>query len=1217
MITALFGLVTFTALGWALYNVFAATMSSLNALAGAGWATFVNVDPSNTLMFLYQCLAASACAPVLGQQWVAHYSLIPLFILPGAILATIVASRIANRPTEQKAPGQAHWGTTAELKREGYIKTKEDDSVRGYFGIHKDSRKKLQLPEHIRYSHCLVIGGPGARKSTGYHKQNIIQDMRDGVNIIVFDLKYPDPRGGFFDMVTLAADEYDYDVQLMLPYDKVTHRYSLLTKATTETGARDVASMILPPGQGGDGSEFYRNNERIILTGLILAAARKENGSLKEIVDALRQGARGMSAYVKAAEDPDVADMIGTVLDGMDIDKQKGVLNGLLGKLEIFGDPDLLSFGQLSRDQRENIDLRRFANQKTILYVGVPQQKLGANGQMFLQLIKRSIDAELGEISRENAGVFPIPISYYLDEFANFGPLPDIGADFATMRSRRLSYHVTVQNMAQGAAVYGHQEWESFYRSNFQSVLIFPRYIRFGDADLFSKFAGNLTTLEQSTSDSKGGLDSRTSINTREVSRPLMSTEEMKEWPQAEGVAFLNGVAPVRVVLPRLDEPQVNGYKNPYHPDYTRIPDKLNPYEWIAERFNRLTADRRHHILTAKLEEVQARIAEKRAQDEHNARANAITAQAPAYDQRRHDDDPEPPPSPPSAPTPPTRNTPGPASAAATNGGRQEPTNARRTKAPTKRPESPPPPTPPPAPPKGAKRFNLIIGALVKARITPSALKVSKGKRLLELAFPLTPDLTAHLKPHSEVLITQSKLLVFRKGEVALTRAGLTHLADNYTAYYYRLGVKPYSRQQRAALADPEGPKVQLPLSHNAAKEALRKEIIRLTRGKHLTWRVAEGAPPLLTAPLGKVDANRLHTYGAYWKQLKLANSRDGLLRIRPSALAGLPQPALKALPPQPEPPKPKKQAQATAPADEGVASSQQESATGRRRGNDPRAAAKHLDRASTFEDAPAAEAPPQDRTNDDAQSVEDWYEAQQASYAETIPEQLDEEPQYEQPQAGTEETPPGLKPMPEDVRMPAAVIVKPGEESTADTILLADDAYRRLAVQEWLEENSAHLRGHPDATSEEAPGRTIGQYAGEQFLIPVKLAAELLAQSGVNTISDDLVRETHRIDGQVQEWIVLDPAKATSSDDLVLIGNVDGGKYPEVLRIQTALHIPLAAAMQFLKGLEIDWTRVQATMHGRTAWVKIYSTVPTPTGDSAQHPGAPPRDAKSEMAVV
>jgi len=1193
MITGTFGLITLTALGGALYNVFAATMASLDALAREGWAAYVDADPSNTLTYLYKCVMHSECGPVLGQQWVAHYSLLPLFIIPPALVATIIATRVANRPIEQKAPGQAHWGTTEELKREGYLKSKTGDSGRGYFGIHKDSRKMIQLPEHIRYSHCLVIGGPGARKSTGYHKQNIIQDMRDGVNIIAFDLKYPDPRGGFFDMVTLATDHYGYDAQLMLPYDKVTHRYSLLTKATTETGARNIASMILPPGQGKDSSEFYRNNERIILTALILAAARKDNGSLKEIVDALRQGARGMSAFVKAAADPDVANMITTVLDGIDMEKAKGILNGLLGKLEIFGDPDLLAFGQLSKDPRENIDLRRFSNAKTILYIGVPQQKLGSNGQMFLQLIKRSIDSELSEISRENAGVFPIPISYYLDEFANFGPLPDIGADFATMRSRRLSYHVTVQNMAQGAAVYGHQEWESFYRSNFQSVLIFPRYIRFGDADLFSKFAGNLTTLEQSTSDSKGGFESRTSVNTREVSRPLMSTEEMKEWPQAEGVAFLNGIAPVRVVLPRLDEPQINGYKNPYHPDYTRIPKNLNPYQWVAERFNRLAMDRRRTILDTQLQIVQTRIKENQSREEHNHRTRQLRDAAKAAANDNPDTNSKTPAAPqtalqprqpqitPTTPQPPQHR---PAS---------QVTQTRPAEnTPASNPTAQLAAAPPPEAPKGAKRFNLLIGTLIKARVDPTTLKVSKGKRLLELAFATTPDLTARLEPYRELLVTQSKLLAYREKEVALTRAGLLYLADNYTAYYYRLGVKPYSRQQRAALADPQGPNLQLPVSHNAARNALRKEITRLTKRNSLTWRPDGNQQPVLNAPIGGVDANRLHTYGAYWKQLGLAIERDGLLVIHPKALIGLPQPALDALPLQPQTPR-HKQAQTPTPTQDDPhtpdAPSEPQAREKKRRGNDPQAAAKRLKEAPNF---PNTNPPPQnDKQKQTHAEEEKCDEAQAASYAEPSQELPDNPGTAAQPREAHNQSA-SLKPMPDDVRKPAAVIVRPGEKSDADTIALVTDTLERHVVQEWIDKNKTRLNGHPEATQGLAKSEMIGAYAGERYLIPTKTAKQILAEAGITDLSADLKRETHRIRGGQDEWVILDPASSTSSDHVVLIGNaVDGRHADSVLHLVSLLHIPLNEAWACAP--EFEWARVQATMHGPRAWVKVYVTAP------------------------
>lgn len=1196
MIVGTLGIITFTALGWALYNVFAATMSSLTALASAGWAAYVGADPENTLLFLYKCFMDSACGPVLGSQWVAHYSLLPIIVFVPALITTIIASRIAqHRPDQQKAPGQAHWGTTAELKREGYIKSKANQGLRGYFGIHKDSRSIIQLPEHIRFSHCLVIGGPGARKSTGYHKQNIIQDMKDGVNIIVFDLKYPDPRGGFFDMVTLAADTYGYNVQLMLPYDQVTHRYSLLSKATTETGARQVASMILPPGQGSEGSEFYRNNERIILSALILAAARKENGSLKEIVDALRNGFEGMSQYVKDAGDPDVAAMVKTVLNGMDVEKQKGVLNGLLGKLEIFGDPDLLAFGQLSKDPRENIDLRRFANEKTILYIGVPQQKLGANGQMFLQLIKRSIDNELGEISRENNGVFPIPISYYLDEFANFGPLPDIGADFATMRSRRLSYHVTVQNMAQGAAVYGHQEWESFYRSNFQSVLIFPRYIRFGDADLFSKFAGNLTTIEQSTSDSKGGLESRTSVNTREVSRPLMSTEEMKEWPQAEGVAFLNGVAPVRVVLPRLDEAHVRGHKNPYHPDYQRIPDKLNPYEWIAERFNRLSADRKQHILDAKLREAETRIAEERSHREHQERTSELARHAPPATppatRSVQNNEPRLPSPPPSRPTPPPTHVPLPAPSA--------PAPARpSTPAPNHQKAPTPAPAQPAAPqPKGTKRFNMLIGSLINARITPSVIRVSKGKRLLELAFPLSPDIEARLEPNRELLVTHSKFLVYRKSEIALTRAGLGHLGENFTAYYYREGVKGLSRQQRAALSDPQGPSVQLPLSHNAAKKGLRKEIRRLSKGKHLSWREMDG-DQILTAPVNQVDANRLHTQGAYWRQLALAVERDGLLVIRPKALIGLPEPALATLPPRPEPkPKPKRKAPAARktttptpeprqPELEAAPATKSEEAP---RGNDPRAAAQRLSEAPPFPDLPS----PQASRNEAPPSVAEWappMEDDPSFGGDEAPEQLGDP---------VSATPPGLKPKPDFVQQNAAVIVRHGEKSSADTVLLAK-GFNRAKVHEWVEENKDGLVGHPAAPESLERPNALGRYAGPRLLIPYEAVLERLQYSNVSEVPGHFKRVTHRIEGEERDWILLDPAAASGSEEMILITAIESGDetiVDSMLRLEELLELPLDEAMKLMGG--VDWGNTQAVQYGSRAWVNVYvvdTTIPQPT---------------------
>src|SRR5690606_34062079 len=105
-----------------------------------------------------------------------------------------------------------------------------------------------------------------------------------------------------------------------------------------------------------------------------------------------------------------------------------------------------------------------------------------------------------------------------------------------------------------------------------------------------------------------------------------------------------------------LDESNVRGYKNPYHDDYRRIPERLNPYEWIAERFAALAADRKQHILAVKLREVETRIAEERSRREYHERSSELarTARRAALPSDHDGDEPKPPPTPPAAPTAPS-----------------------------------------------------------------------------------------------------------------------------------------------------------------------------------------------------------------------------------------------------------------------------------------------------------------------------------------------------------------------------------------------------------------------------------------------------------------------------------------------------------------------------------------------------------------------------------
>ncbi len=400
----------------------------------------------------------------------------------------------------------------------------------------------------------------------------------DRVSVIVIDLKYPDTVSGFFDMVPLFV-KAGHDVQLFLPYGEHTLRLPLLLGTETFQGASEVADMIAPDVKH-EAASFYRKQERLLLTALLMGMAREGQPSLGVLFRLLRQGRTAVQSYIHKHSDPLVRETAKGFFD-LDAGKQAGVIAGLAGELQAFDDPRLERATTASNNPKENLDLEGVGLRPTLLYIGIPQEHLqGTRATVLLKLLKRAIDLSLLKAANAHSGKLPNHVSFYLDEFANLGVLPNVGETFATMRSRRVAYHVSLQNRAQGEALYGRDQFKSFITNNFQQVIIFPRSLKFEDADYFSRALGFITALDRSEGSSSEGFlgKRRRSELLREVARPLLSIEEMMDWPEAMGVLLASGAPPVKVILPRLDEAKVLGVKNPLHKRYRDALDVPAPH---------------------------------------------------------------------------------------------------------------------------------------------------------------------------------------------------------------------------------------------------------------------------------------------------------------------------------------------------------------------------------------------------------------------------------------------------------------------------------------------------------------------------------------------------------------------------------------------------------------------------------------------------------------
>lgn len=614
MISGFFRLSVFLLILALIASVVAVSTSArqaLSLLSDYGYAAYLGVQDTNTTAYFFACMRDGVCSDNFATAWKHAY---PTGLLIGVavLVLVVIGLGIAYRATRRRKfdPATGRWSTIRDLKKRGYYYNPRDPKQRGYAGMHP-SGKMLRVPEHIRFSHSLVLGGPGARKSTGYHWQNILQDADDGVSVIVFDLKFPDPTGGFVSALPYF-EKKGYDVYAFTPYSDVTHNLPLVADAVDEMVARDIAEMLIPPSEDGNAG-FFRNTERSILAGLLMHTAHC-NISLTELHSIVLGGPKTIRSFINGgskykAAVPMALDMVGALLNAEPKDQQ-GLARGIEGKLQFFANENLGKATRLSDDPWLNIPLDQIGKKKSFLYVGLPQKYIdGGSGKLLLQLIKRMIDSALSETAYQNFGKVPNPVSFYLDEFPSFGKLPNVESNFATMRSRQVAYHLTLQNISQGKAIYTDAGFKSFFTSNFQTIMLFPSFIKFEDAQYISQILGNTMTTMYGDSQSTGGLHDTTSHNERESTRPLVTIDEMQTWPANEAIVILNGVPHTRVIVPGIWEKRSGGVRNPYYAAFSQLDQRLDVDQYIQGLVDRT---KKVHV-QQKLQERRALIAEIKA----------------------------------------------------------------------------------------------------------------------------------------------------------------------------------------------------------------------------------------------------------------------------------------------------------------------------------------------------------------------------------------------------------------------------------------------------------------------------------------------------------------------------------------------------------------------------------------------------------------------------
>ena len=184
--------------------------------------------------------------------------------------------------------------------------------------------------------------------------------------------------------------------------------------------------------------------------------------------------------------------------------------------------------------------LKKLGKKKTAIFAVIPDNDRSFNylvGMLYTQAFQ-----ELYYLAdNKYGGELPVPVHFVMDEFANVALPDDFERLLSTMRSRRISVSIIIQNMAQLKALFK-DNWESLV-GNCDTMLYLGGNEQ-STHEYISKMLGK-ETIDTRTRGITKGTHGSSNTNYQNTGRELMTLDEVRNLHNSNALVFLRGERPI------------------------------------------------------------------------------------------------------------------------------------------------------------------------------------------------------------------------------------------------------------------------------------------------------------------------------------------------------------------------------------------------------------------------------------------------------------------------------------------------------------------------------------------------------------------------------------------------------------------------------------------------------------------------------------------------
>ena len=450
------------------------------------------------------------------------------------------SSRENRRPGEEH--GSAKWGSVSSIVKK-YIE--KSDKFKNLI-LSQNMRLGLNARKHRRNLNILVVGGSGSGKTRFFAKPNI---MQCNTSLIIAD-----PKGENLRDVGPVLLEMGYDVRvfnLINPQDSDGYNPFVYIR-TDEDVIKLITNLIqnTTPKNAQQNDPFWEKSEIALDTALmlyLLHEAPPEEQTFEMLMFLIEN-----SATIE--DDEEYLSPVDMLFQGLEeenpehiavkqwkIFKQasgktaKSILISAAVRLAAFNLPEIARMTSY-----DSLDLGSLGEKKKAIFCVIPDNDNSFNylvGMLYTQAFQELYY----RADHKYGGELPIPVHFVMDEFANVALPDNFERLLATMRSRRISVSIIIQNMAQLKALFK-DSWESLVGNC--DTMIYLGGNEQSTHEYISKMLGKETIDTRTRGITKGSHGS-SNTNYQNAGRELLTLDEVRLLDNSNALIFIRGEKPI------------------------------------------------------------------------------------------------------------------------------------------------------------------------------------------------------------------------------------------------------------------------------------------------------------------------------------------------------------------------------------------------------------------------------------------------------------------------------------------------------------------------------------------------------------------------------------------------------------------------------------------------------------------------------------------------